>query len=1202
MKRLILISLLMAMAILVKAQQHWIPQSGDYSEQMELTGVIVIDGQEQTVSTLELGVFCGDVCRGSSMLAYVEMFDRYLLYLTIYGESGDALSFRLYDHELGAERDLICSNTMTFVPNAVYGEPITPYVFDFVTEIVSHTITATVTPAEGGTVSGAGTFDHGSTCTLTATANEGYAFLYWTEAGEMVSDEISYTFMVTSDRTIVANFTNEVVYRTITVSVDPTVGGTVSGGGRYQLGESCTLTATANEGYVFTNWTENGELVSTNADYTFTVVNDRALVAHFEEMASDYHWYVNTYSYPSTLTVTAIIQIDGVEQPLSTLELGAFCGNECRGRERLMYDPLFNRHLLYLTIYGLDGDALSFKLYDHEAGAELDLLNFNIITFQTGVNYGLPTTPYVFNFLTTLSTHTITVMVNPAAGGTVSGGGTYDYGATCTLTATPSSGFAFTGWTEGDELLSLEFSYSFMVTEDRTIVANFTDDLQDFTITLLADPAAGGTLTGGGVCQQGSSCTVTATANVGYYFTKWTENGEQVSTDASYTFTVMGNRTLTANFEEITGDYHWFVNTYQFAGSMTLQAIIQIDGVEETAPYLEVGAFCGNECRGRDKPIFLPMFNRYLLMMTIYGENGHNFTFRLYDHSIGEELNLACTNTMTFELNANYGNPIAPYVFDFITIVYYDIEASASPSIGGTVTGAGTYEEGSTCTLTATANESYTFVNWTLDGVVVTTDSEYSFTVTEAESYVANFELSNYEITASANPPEGGTVTGAGTYFHGSTCTLTATANENYAFVNWTKGGAEVSTDETISFTVTEDADYVANFEQLSVTQTTQYTSGWNWYSTYIEQNGLNGLEQLEASLGNIGLMIKSQNEGFNSYLEGMGWYGTVTSITNEAMYMVKLSTPCEGTMTGIQAKASDHPITLSSGLTWIGYPLDFAMSLEDALAGFTPTSNDVLKSQGQGFSSYLEGFGWYGQLDTLSPGMGLMYRSYNTAPVTFTYPTSSAKGELKANLNIDNSYWKPDMTAYPYNMTVMAVVEMGCEELQGESYELAAFADGECRGSVRLQFVEPLNRYMAFLTVAGDEPTELHFGLYDAVTGIECFETANTLTYTTDANIGGFEQPFVVSFRGVSSTDELGKALQVYPNPVEQGQILSFGLMEEEMRDARVEIFNMFGVAIENNPSQSNAVIKAPDAAGIYTLRITLKGGETYSRKLVVK
>lgn len=67
----------------------------------------------------------------------------------------------------------------------------------------------------------------------------------------------------------------------ILVFAAPSSGGKVSGGGYFNAGESCTVTATANNGYTFTNWTEDDNEVSTNASYTFTVTDNRTLVANF---------------------------------------------------------------------------------------------------------------------------------------------------------------------------------------------------------------------------------------------------------------------------------------------------------------------------------------------------------------------------------------------------------------------------------------------------------------------------------------------------------------------------------------------------------------------------------------------------------------------------------------------------------------------------------------------------------------------------------------------------------------------------------------------------------------------------------------------------------------------------------------------------------------------------------------------------------
>ncbi len=75
------------------------------------------------------------------------------------------------------------------------------------------------------------------------------------------------------------------------------------------------------------------------------------------------------------------------------------------------------------------------------------------------------------------------------------------------------------------------------------------------------------------------------------------------------------------------------------------------------------------------------------------------------------------------------------------------------------------------------------------------------------------FSNNCFEITVTVTPANSGTVTGAGTYNYGATAVLTATANEGYSFINWTKYDTVVTTNPTYSFIVTEDVDLVANFK-----------------------------------------------------------------------------------------------------------------------------------------------------------------------------------------------------------------------------------------------------------------------------------------------------------------------------------------------------------------------------------------------------
>ncbi|MDY6827596.1 MAG: dockerin type I domain-containing protein [Bacillota bacterium] len=67
-------------------------------------------------------------------------------------------------------------------------------------------VTTKVYPAGGGTAAGGGVYDHGDRVTLVATAGSGYSFVNWTEQGEDVTTKNSYSFTVTDDRTLEANF------------------------------------------------------------------------------------------------------------------------------------------------------------------------------------------------------------------------------------------------------------------------------------------------------------------------------------------------------------------------------------------------------------------------------------------------------------------------------------------------------------------------------------------------------------------------------------------------------------------------------------------------------------------------------------------------------------------------------------------------------------------------------------------------------------------------------------------------------------------------------------------------------------------------------------------------------------------------------------------------------------------------------------
>lgn len=116
------------------------------------------------------------------------------------------------------------------------------------------------------------------------------------------------------------------------------------------------------------------------------------------------------------------------------------------------------------------------------------------------------------------------------------------------MSATPNSGYTFADWTENGTVVSLSANYTFTLNSNMNLIANFTANTVNETITLSASPSAGGTVSGGGTFASGSSQTVCATPNSGYTFADWTENGVVVSSSVCYTFTLNSNLNLVAIF------------------------------------------------------------------------------------------------------------------------------------------------------------------------------------------------------------------------------------------------------------------------------------------------------------------------------------------------------------------------------------------------------------------------------------------------------------------------------------------------------------------------------------------------------------------------------------------------------------------------------------------------------------------------------
>jgi Divergent InlB B-repeat domain len=452
-----------------------------------------------------------------------------------------------------------------------------------------YNIAASASPLEGGTITNTGLYPENSAAPLIATPNPGYAFANWIENGTVVSTNPNYTFTVTNDRTLVANFSAGSL---ITVASSPIDGGTSEGRGSFVNGSSVTVQAQAAANYAFVNWTENDVPVSTNASYTFTnlgIVFNQPPAASGTLMLSSYlapDGNVDNMEYrfeKFTLATTTSISHLGwrggyagdnfAANPVVEFIIKIY-GSTANG----FYPDLANPVLKKYTITGNANETAS----DMFGGVQMFDYSFTLPTSfvaTAGVGYWIQIEASQYGYPLTwghatgaggnnahyrrmgnsyysgtgdlalaLSANvptTFSIDAIASAGGVVGGLGNYALDAVVNLTATANAGSVFVNWTEGGVIVSSSPLHSFSATTSRALVANFVPSC---TLALASSSTAMGTVSGAGTFPTGDTVTATATAKPGYVFLNWTESGTIVSTMPIYAFPILTARTLRANF------------------------------------------------------------------------------------------------------------------------------------------------------------------------------------------------------------------------------------------------------------------------------------------------------------------------------------------------------------------------------------------------------------------------------------------------------------------------------------------------------------------------------------------------------------------------------------------------------------------------------------------------------------------------------
>ena len=469
---------------------------------------------------------------------------------------------------------------------------------------------------------------------------------------------------------------------TITVESDNPDWGTVSGGGTYPEGDTIQIEAFPNVGHEFLCWNDG----SVNNPRDIVVTQDSTFVAHFGRLQY-------------TITVES-------DHP----EWGSVSGGG--------------------TYYY--GDTIEIAATP------------NLGHIFTGWNDGnndnprevIVTEDHTYTGLFAVQQCVITTEVTPEGAGTVVGGGSYYYGDTITLNAQSNTGYNFVSWDDG----VTDNPRTVIVEGDATFTAVF--NLLQYEITTAADPEEGGTVTGGGIYEYGSTAILTATPNDGFLFLCWNDGGGSnprhvtVTGDATYTALFMQNGTPTYTITVLSNNP--LLGDVTGSGEYPEGSTIEISATPSPQAFF----------RGWD------------------------------DGNTDNPRSIIVTEDMTFTA-----------IFEVIPQTYYDITVVSNDPLMGRVTGSGTFPVNATTTIEAIPYSGFYFTGWQ-DG---NTDNPREILVIGDAIYTAYFDLmpvQTFTVTVQYDENQG-YVLGGGSYVAGSTATLAAIANDGYYFVKWGDGNTD---------------------------------------------------------------------------------------------------------------------------------------------------------------------------------------------------------------------------------------------------------------------------------------------------------------------------------------------------------------------------------------------------------------------------
>jgi uncharacterized repeat protein (TIGR02543 family) len=652
-----------------------------------------------------------------------------------------------------------------------------------------------VSAGSGGSVSGSGTFDHGTTAPISATPDQGYYFSGWSGQGIAISSASSTTVSMTENRTISASFTPLTFAISLAVSPDGT--GQVNGTGNYQFGEDAALSASATStGHSFLSW--SGDINSTQNPLSITNIDSNlSLTAHFG---------LNAYS----------------------LEIIVNTGGSVLGEGNFPHGTLAN-------ISATPDTGYSFIGWTGDGVADPNAQNTSVdMTQSRTINASFAQNSYP-------------LVVLAGDGGSVSGEGNFTHGTLASITATPDTGYSFTGWTGAGVADPNAQNTSVDMTQSKTINASFAQN----SYSLFVMASNGGTVTGGGNFSHGALTDISATPDTGYIFSGWTGDGVADPNAQNTSVDMTEPRAVTAIFKsenyflEINSSFGGIIlgeGNYSYGDLVTIAAIPN-DGYQfkEWSGELDgnISAPSRTLLMDSNKSIaanFIPIPKNHFVLTILSSPETAGSTDGGGSYPSNSSVILTALPLPGYEFISWTGIEDEKQNSPETTIILkqdktvtanfqkklFNLQIPASE--GGTTTGANSYPYDTEVSISAVPNTGYRFTKWTGTGIRTPTASQTEVILSENKTISANFELLQFQLTLPV--VSGGIVSGSGLYDYGSNVDISATPLIGYSFSGWSGANLSDPLSSKTQISITEDSNITGSFKRIVYSLSVNNSSG----------------------------------------------------------------------------------------------------------------------------------------------------------------------------------------------------------------------------------------------------------------------------------------------------------------------------------------------------------------------------------------